>query len=288
MIFIGVIYKIENIINHKIYIGKSAVSFEYRWAEHQKNFNSLRDNMVIHKAMFQYGKDAFEANVIEECDNSVIDSREQYWINYYDSYRSGYNCTVGGDGALKYDYLLIMQLWNDGKSILDISKIIGADRHTIAKVLKVNNIHEEEIYRRSHGKSVLQYTIDGILVNKFYSLTDASEQFGQNNISNIKSCCQKNIFSAYGYLWKYEEDNTTIDELVRQYQKYGKGRRKQVAQYDLDGNLLNIYNSCRKAARSINAPYHVGINACCLGKQATAYGYIWKYYTDIDEVTLNK
>lgn len=278
MIFIGVIYKIENLINQKIYIGKSAVSFEYRWSEHQKNFNALRDNMAIHHAMFKYGRDAFDAQIIEECDNSIIDEREQYWINYYDSYHSGYNCTIGGDGALKYDYSLIVQLWTEGKSILDISEITGAERHTVTRVLKNNNISEEEIYRRDHGKSVLQYTTEGIFVNKFCSLTDASEQFDKDNISNIKSCCQKKIFSAYGYLWKYEEDDTPVEELVKQYNQYGKGIIKQVAQYDLDGNLLNIYSSCRQAARSINAPYHVGISACCLGKQKIAYGYIWKYY----------
>lgn len=233
--------------------------------------------MAIHKAMFKYGQDAFDAQIIEECDDSIIDSREQYWINYYNSYYTGYNCTIGGEGTIKYDYSLIVQLWLEGESLYNISNITGAERHTITKILKSNNIPEEDIVRRGLGKPVLQYTTDGILVNRFDSITDAAEYFDKENISNIKSCCQKKLFSAYGYLWKYEDDTTPINELVYQYKQYGKGITKQIAQYDLNGNLLHIYDSCRNAAKSINSKYHVGISACCLGKQKTAYGYIWRF-----------
>jgi hypothetical protein len=65
--------------------------------------------------------------------------------------------------------------------------------------------------------------------------------------------------------------------LVENYKKTGKGSLKEVEQYSLDGEYIQTFNSCREAARSINAPYHVGINSCCLGKQKTAYGYKWKY-----------
>ena len=43
------IYKIENLINHKIYIGQS-IEIEKRW---QKHLNA-KDNFVIHKALQKY------------------------------------------------------------------------------------------------------------------------------------------------------------------------------------------------------------------------------------------
>jgi hypothetical protein len=33
---------------------------------------------------------------IEECNNDLLNDRERYWINYYDSYKNGYNNTYGG------------------------------------------------------------------------------------------------------------------------------------------------------------------------------------------------
>ena len=50
---------------------------------------------------------------------------------------------------------------------------------------------------------------------------------------------------------------------IKNYQQSGKGTIKKVEQYDLDGNLLNVYSSCREAARFLNLPYHVAISACC-------------------------
>ena len=238
--------------------------------------------MVIHKAMLKYGPAAFKAEIIEECDDSSLHEREQFWIEYYDSYKNGYNSTLGGEGALKYEYEIFLNLWNDGMPITDISKITGAERHTVTKALKANNISEAQIITRSLGKPILQYTLEGAFVKRFESLSDAAKQFGNGNISNIKNCCQQRIYSAYNFLWKYEDDDTPIDVFVKNYQQSGRGGTKKVEQYDLDGNFLNVYSSCREAARLLNLPYHVAISACCLGRQKTAYGYIWKYKQDKD------
>lgn len=59
--------------------------------------------------------------------------------------------------------------------------------------------------------------------------------------------------------------------------KYQKGTySKAVAQYSLEGELIQIHNSISSAARLINgdASYIV---KCCKGIKDSAYGYIWKY-----------
>ena len=48
------IYKIENLINHKVYIGQS-IHIERRWKEHCANSTSS----VISKAIKKYGKENF-------------------------------------------------------------------------------------------------------------------------------------------------------------------------------------------------------------------------------------
>ena len=79
------IYKIENKINGKIYIGQSN-NLERRKTEH---FNGST-KQEIDRAIVEEGKENFTFTVIEYCKESELDVLEQYWIAYYDSYYNGY------------------------------------------------------------------------------------------------------------------------------------------------------------------------------------------------------
>lgn len=87
------IYKVTNKINGKVYIGQS-VDIGRRWRQHM----TAEDDIYFHKAIQKYGVENFEWEVIEKCKKSELDERESYWIEYYDSFNNGYNCTKGGDG----------------------------------------------------------------------------------------------------------------------------------------------------------------------------------------------
>ena len=87
------IYKVTNKINGKVYIGQS-VDIGRRWRQHM----TAEDDNYFHKAIQKYGVENFEWEVIEQCKKSELDERESYWIEYYDSFNKGYNCTKGGDG----------------------------------------------------------------------------------------------------------------------------------------------------------------------------------------------
>ena len=85
------IYKIENKINGKIYIGQSN-NIKRRLYEHK-----TRDQLPVEKAIQKYGVDSFTFEVIEECPIEKLDEKEEYWISYYNSYgKNGYNCNEGG------------------------------------------------------------------------------------------------------------------------------------------------------------------------------------------------
>lgn len=96
------IYKITNNINNKCYIGKS-VSIEQRWKEHLSAYNWEREkNKPLYLAFQKYGIENFSFEILEECENirQLLNEKEQFWINYYDSTNQtkGYNITPGGDG----------------------------------------------------------------------------------------------------------------------------------------------------------------------------------------------
>lgn len=94
------IYKITNKINGKCYIGQS-INIEERLNSYKKrafNQNHIDYNMTIYKVIRKYGIESFTFEAIEECDKKDLDNREVYWINFFNSYYNGYNCTFGGRG----------------------------------------------------------------------------------------------------------------------------------------------------------------------------------------------
>lgn len=88
------IYKITNKINGKSYIGQS-IDILQRWSQHKrsKDFNN-----PLYLDMEEYGQQNFIYEIIEECLRRELNEKEKFWINYYDSYRNGYNRTCGGAG----------------------------------------------------------------------------------------------------------------------------------------------------------------------------------------------
>ena len=54
---------------------------------------------------------------------------------------------------------------------------------------------------------------------------------------------------------------------------------KRVGQYDpCSGELLAVFPSLSAAAENISGASPANICACCRGRIASAYGYVWKYF----------
>lgn len=96
-----IIYKIQNKINGKIYIGLTTkIDWWKRIIEHSSGRKDK--NSVIHCALIKYGLDNFNINVIDTCKNKKeLIEKEKYWIKFYSSCdrNKGYNITNGGDGC---------------------------------------------------------------------------------------------------------------------------------------------------------------------------------------------
>lgn len=94
------IYCIENTINHKKYIGKSNNIYK-RWYEERRGLEKeYFHNIHLQRAWNKYGEDAFEFYIIEQCEESILAEREQFWISNFNTYYDGYNQTLGGEGSL--------------------------------------------------------------------------------------------------------------------------------------------------------------------------------------------
>ena len=91
----GIIYKITNIINHKVYIGQTVNTLKNRWNKHCHSSGCR----ILYNAILKYGKDTFTQEVIEEIPIEKLDEREIYWISFYKSNEKtfGYNILQGGN-----------------------------------------------------------------------------------------------------------------------------------------------------------------------------------------------
>lgn len=96
----GYIYKITNLVNNKVYIGKTERTIEARWNEHKRHIAELQ-RLPLYRALKKYGIDNFSIEEVEECNNLLLDEREIFWIKHYNAYKNGYNCTEGGEGGIK-------------------------------------------------------------------------------------------------------------------------------------------------------------------------------------------
>lgn len=95
----GLIYKIVNHKNNKVYIGLTTRTLEERWQQHKGQSHSNNRNH-LYLAMRKYGFDNFTIEQIDETDDfKVLGEKERYWIDYYSSYDpdKGYNLTRGGE-----------------------------------------------------------------------------------------------------------------------------------------------------------------------------------------------
>lgn len=90
------IYKIQNKINGKIYIGQSN-NIERRLKEHCCPEAYKRSRIPVDIAIHKYGKENFIFEVVEECSLEQLNQREEFWIQYFNSYKTGYNCSKGGE-----------------------------------------------------------------------------------------------------------------------------------------------------------------------------------------------
>ena len=217
------IYKYQNLINNKIYIGQT-IDIKQRIREHRyEAFNYNRDNCIFHKALRKYGEDNFSFEILEECSKKELNEKEKYWINYYNSeIPNGYNMTSGGYNSqgevfkkIVSQYDLFGNFIKDYESAsnaarelnLFVSNITAACRGETAQCggfqWKYKNDNKIiKIVPEKNGKIIAQYDLNNNLIKIYPSAKIASLETGIG-VSNIRSCSNNHSHTAGGYIWRH-------------------------------------------------------------------------------------
>ena len=118
-------------------------------------------------------------------------------------------------------------------------------------------------------KPVYQFTLDGKLLNTFFSIGEAAKNVNPANSEcakqAIKNNCAGRTKSAFGFVWSRTQVATNKEGL----------KQRAVAQYTLSGKFLRYFDSIEEASAAMQC----GTIWQAIHKHYQAAGYQWKYYT---------
>ncbi len=100
------IYQILNIVTGKCYIG-SAIDIKQRWRGHKSGLRrGTSKNIKLQNTWNKHGEQAFEFNIIEiiDVDKEELYKREQYYIDFFDSVKNGYNLSPAAGSNAGYKH----------------------------------------------------------------------------------------------------------------------------------------------------------------------------------------
>lgn len=278
-----IVYKATSKTTHKVYIGITTNSLQHRMDQHKK---AAEEGKPYHFycAIRKYGFDDFNFEIIEDgiTDIEKLKEREQYWIQYYNSYEDGYNSTRGGEGVITRDDEWILKLFMEGKSVKEIQDITGYERSTIYRSFKAQDLSEENRTRNNLkvqqrcSMAVLQYDLDGNLIREWPSATSVQEEgYSQAMVSKV---CRQEQITAHDFLWKYKEDPRPIEEWVQLNKNRKQGGRPKKPIYQLNDNheIIAEYESGAAAAKAMGLTDKSNICAAAR-KNRKCCGYYWQY-----------
>lgn len=204
-----IIYGIEYMPENRIvYVGQTSFSMEHRFAQH---LNDCRSNKIakdkkLYVAMRNFGISNFRPVFITETDNPDFDERQ--YIGLYDTYRNGFNMTIGGQGKERINKSAVIKQYNSGLSIRQVAKSNKCSTDAVSNILSDAGITAEERQRNGHkflNKKVSQFSLDGKYINTFESCHHAARDvFGKDSCNAGINKCARGLLKEYcGYFWKF-------------------------------------------------------------------------------------
>ena len=228
------IYKIENKINGKVYIGQSK-DINKRWIEHKSNLNNNRHpNKKLQNAWNSYGKDNFDFTVLEECDNNIINDREIYWISYYDSSNRelGYNLSTGGEAS--------------------------------SKGMRFSNEQKEKMSELRNPDKIIQLDLDGMVIRVWRSASHASRSLNIRASSIIKCAKHDGVYQSNNYIWLYKDEYDKCNFDIIEYKlSHFMSFDLKIKQIDLYGNVVRIWNNFTEIKNENEDMLVSMIGECC-------------------------
>lgn len=207
------VYKITNNINGKAYVGCS-VDINRRFNQHKNYEKSTNEpNKILYHAFKKYNIENFTFEVLEECNKEQLVEREIYYIEKFNTYKNGYNGSIGGDiGAFDRDGEKHPNAKLTKNDVIDIR----TRYQNLERKAEVYLLYQDRISRTGFNKIWQGVTWKNVM----------SEVYTQEN-KNYHAIHTANIGSVNGRSKLNEEDVKAI----RLRKKNGEDRRSVYKDY---------------------------------------------------------
>jgi group I intron endonuclease len=232
------IYKITNIFSGHFYIG-SAKCYRKRILDHYNKLKSNRHpNAFLQRSFNKWGNEGFVVEIVEPIDNKKdLILIEQKWLDkLFDNQNACYNLCPTAGSAL-------------------------GRRHNKATKDKIRKAHLGKELTEEHKRKI------------------ADVKREQKHL-HFKKGKDNPMWGKKGKdhpMWGRKHG----DDVKRKVSEANKGKsrndlRKEIGQYDLDGNLIRAYASTLEAFDLTGIH---GIRQCAKGHKRSAGGFMWSYGT---------
>lgn len=241
----GIIYKITNKVNNKVYIGQTRYTLEFRWRQHQHK----KDNTYFHNAIHKYGVENFELEILEECETELLNSKEMFYIAKYDSFKNGYNLTIGGEGnkrlLLDSQYDEIKELYLSGFSSNKIATLYKVDKGTIVKILKSLDVKLRSNKLNINNQEFLELVED---YKSGYSLKELAKRYDCSTTGIKDFLIRKgvDIKEKYNILKNEEAQQNVINEYLDGKESLKDILNKYHCSYNTFTKILSLHGIDKK------------------------------------------
>lgn len=221
----GIIYRYIS-PSGKVYIGQTTNQRLRRkkWFNMSSPYTSSDWKSKIDRARVKYRPESFKYKVLfrgnyinREAAKIELNTLETYYVGLYDSYRRGYNSTIGGDsasGPIQHSAEAKLKMRNShlGRKMSDstkskLSKALTGIKRSDEFREKARIAHQEQRRTKesiekqvlAQYKKVVMSDLDGNIIRIFNSVNSAAEYIGRT-AGSISIACKKGSISA-GYRW---------------------------------------------------------------------------------------
>lgn len=292
---IGIIYLILNMINGKIYIGKTINTFQARYGTKSNWVNCATS--LLKKAIKKYGQDMFEVFILEaNIPFDKIGEKERKYIEEFNSRNRqiGYNLTVGGESSSLFtveDLIIRFIELHGEKYIYNLKRYIGPLEKIKIFCKKCNGYFFQTVGGHLTGRGCKRCAdiqnginhrvhLDDFLIKaklkhgeNFEYFTDTYQGVGKK--LKIKHIVCGRIFEQIGSSHlKYGCQYCSLLE-----------KRRSVYQVDLKTKtVLYKFNSLKDATLFLkdNGMKNGNIQSIVQGKRKSLGGYGWCYTEDLE------
>ena len=264
------------------------------------NLNAQYSGKRIENARKKYGPQSFKYEILETVSfetekelSLALNKLEIFYIDKYNSYRKGYNNTIGGGGANGYRHTDEYKKWQSEKSkelaknpeyINSISNGIKSfyNNNPNARKKKSN-----EVKKRYENPTARQKT--SIVQKKSYANNPERAKKQAKKLSKTCSTPEgrkrmsetiKNAWKTEEYREKYSKSKKELWETKEYRNKmriaYKGMNGKKVLQSTLDNIPIQEFESASEAGRNLGYSYG-SISRVCRGERPHYKGYKWKY-----------